>query len=60
MTKSGFCQHPSAGSHEWCRAHKLRCDCVCHTDPSATAEEEARLVEERDGLAAGYLSGQEA
>jgi hypothetical protein len=35
MTKSGFCQFPSDGSHKWCRAKNLKCDCGCHTDPEA-------------------------
>lgn len=52
MTMSGFCHAPGVGSHEWCRTHDLRCTCICHTDPSAVAEEEERLV----ALAAGYSS----
>jgi len=56
MTKSGFCQYPAPGSHAWCRDHGYLCDCVCHKDPSAVAEQEARL----EALAAGYPESQEA
>lgn len=35
MTKSGFCQWPSEGSHAYCQRQGLRCDCACHTDPTA-------------------------
>lgn len=35
MTKSGFCQYPSPGSHQYCQAERPNCDCGCHTDPGA-------------------------
>lgn len=35
MTRSGFGQHPSPGSHVYCHEKQLSCDCVCHTDIAA-------------------------
>lgn len=32
MTRSGFCQYPSPGSHVFCHQGKLPCDCPCHAD----------------------------
>lgn len=35
MTKTGFCAHPSPGSHAHCQTLVSTCDCGCHTDPAA-------------------------
>lgn len=50
MTRTGFCAHPSPGSHEWCRNSGLKCTCLCHSDADAAAE----LDEQAAALAAGY------
>ena len=52
MTRTGFCSHPSPGSHEWCRTQELPCTCPCHTDADAAAE----LDEQATALAAGYTA----
>lgn len=30
MTRTGFCQHPSEGSHELCAIREFSCTCPCH------------------------------
>lgn len=35
MTKSGFCQHESPGSHAMCPNTRHRCDCECHLEQKA-------------------------
>ena len=35
MTKSGFCQHESPGSHAMCPNTRHRCDCECHQEQKA-------------------------
>lgn len=32
MTRSGFCQFPSPGSHVFCDSLELVCGCACHSD----------------------------
>lgn len=39
MTTTGFCQHPSPGSHEYCRSLDRPCTCGCHTDPTPYSDE---------------------
>lgn len=48
MTKSGFCGHPSPGSHAMCRSLPLTCDCTCHTDPDSVIELEPWTDEPAD------------
>jgi len=35
MTRSGFCQWPSAGSHGYCHERQLTCACPCHSEAQA-------------------------
>ncbi|QIN93866.1 hypothetical protein SEA_ALAKAZAM_44 [Microbacterium phage Alakazam] len=35
MTKSGFCQHESPGSHAMCNNARNKCDCECHLEQKA-------------------------
>ena len=35
MTKSGFCQHESPGSHAMCPNTRHPCDCECHQEQKA-------------------------
>lgn len=37
MTKSGFCQHESPGSHAMCKNPRGKCDCECHLEQKAFA-----------------------
>ena len=32
MTRTGFCMHPSPGSHVYCHEHGPTCSCECHAD----------------------------
>jgi len=52
MTRTGFCAHPSPGSHVWCRDSGLTCSCPCHSDADAAVE----LDTQADALAAGYTA----
>lgn len=35
MTMTGFCQHPSPGSHSYCQSLGRPCMCGCHSNPAA-------------------------
>lgn len=52
MRQTGFCAHPSPGSHRWCRNSGLPCACLCHSDANAAVE----LDTQADALAAGYTA----
>lgn len=32
MTRSGHCEFPSEGSHEYCQSKGFPCDCTCHEE----------------------------
>lgn len=33
MTTTGFCGHPSPGSHKFCQERGFTCTCECHQHP---------------------------
>ena len=45
MTMTGFCQHPSLGSHTFCRTTEQRCTCPCHLDPAPFDAADAAALE---------------
>lgn len=58
MTKSGFCAHPSEGSHERCAWQNLKCSCKCHEADRVYAGKGIvfSVIEDREKLALGHTT----
>lgn len=40
MTKSGHCQFPSEGSHDYCASKGFNCSCSCHAGKGTGPEQQ--------------------
>ncbi|AXQ52908.1 hypothetical protein SEA_NEFERTHENA_45 [Microbacterium phage Neferthena] len=55
MTKSGFCQHESPGSHAMCNNARNKCDCDCHKEQKAFSGRGIlfAVIDEREAMRMG-------
>ncbi len=58
MTKSGFCQHESPGSHAMCPNTRHKCDCECHLEQKAFSGKGIlfAVIDDRESMRMGKIT----